>query len=113
MASRYQMTNKDLKKLFLHLNERFYQNRIPKSYHLRFDDLEEGTQGECSVEDEEILIDNRFRKDIDFVTIILHHEMTHADNPEYIGNIDDETHGTMFQGGIARLIRMGAYDGLL
>ncbi len=52
----------------------------------------------------------------DCITITLLHEMAHAhleQHREYRGYPCDGGHGTLFQGEICRLMKAGAYDGLL
>ncbi|SRR6266851_1838844 len=109
------ISNKWLLEEFERLNERFFDCKI---HHIRlaFRPLK-GKQGVWNPQERLILINsNLIPTGVDFITITLLHEMCHAAlecNREYVGYPSDDGHGTLFQGEICRLIKAGAYDGLL
>jgi Zn-dependent peptidase ImmA (M78 family) len=106
------MNNKQLHKLFVTLNRRFFEGQIPEDMSVRFKDVS-GMDG-CYTKDN-IVINSNLRNRRTAVMITLLHEMVHAmlHYDSYIGYAEDRGHGTRFQAGIDRLYKAGAYDGLL
>lgn len=104
--------NKELQKAFDYYNERFFESRL-NGWRVRFGDIDDKDEGECVRSEQLITINNQFRDCLDIASIIMLHEMAHADLPDYIGVDPDEEHGMMHMAKIAELIRRGAYDNLL
>ena len=112
------MSNAELKKMFLTLNERFFNDRLDKNTKVHFvDDLQDeetGTELNGSQEGDEICLDSSLKIiGADVIQIFLLHEMKHADLPEYVGSVEDNDHGMLFQAKTVELFNKGAYDGLL
>jgi len=124
--ARKAIDTKGLRKTFIFLNSRFFENRIPGSLRVEF-------MKNCGHEDEEkkgtfqtidaffdkardaIFIEEKLKFFPDYAAICLLHEMVHVDLrfQGYEGWPIDKGHGTRFHGEIVRLIKAGAYDGLL
>ncbi len=110
------INNKWLSKEFHNLNKMFFDSKII-GVTVKFGNLTPtGASGVWRRNSRHIVICNKARAtgDGSYVSIILLHEMVHAylEN-DYKGYPKDGGHGTMFQGEICRLIKAGAYDGLL
>lgn len=115
MTKPIKMTNAQLKKLYLKFNKRFFDNRLDKDMVVTFEhDLEDEETGQelngIQFGDEVILNESLKLVGMDYISIILLHEMVHADLPDY--NPAD-IHGPLFQAKVVRLFEKGAYDGLL
>jgi hypothetical protein len=124
MKNRNLMSNQDLTKEFQKLNAQFFDNKVPGSIKVSF-------MKDCGYaigrkrryveafydhKSEAIFIDDKLRGFWNVVTIDLLHEMTHAKMmivDGYVGYPADTGHGAQFQIEIGRLIKAGAYDGLL
>lgn len=117
--------DKWLEKSFRKLNHQFFNNEIPGSLRVAF-------VKDCGVWSENnknfsrceayfdamrdaIFVDDLLKGFPNLVMLDLIHEMAHAKLffQGYRGYPSDEGHGTQFQAEIVRLIRIGAYDGLL
>jgi predicted SprT family Zn-dependent metalloprotease len=106
------MTNKTLQQTFHYLNERFFDGRIPDDYKVYFKKMRED-DGLHYQGPREIAINADFKSHPDVATLVLLHELAHADLPDYIGQKSEEHHGMQFQAKIWDLIKKGAYEGLL
>ena len=109
------MTDNDLVKEFQRLNERFFDNKI-KLVEIRFmKKMPRNVAGAYNPAHEWIHIDDGLRKFWSEISVVLLHEMAHADlNARgYRGYPEDGGHGGLFQVELDRLYRAGAYDGLL
>ena len=113
-------TNKELKDMFIMMNERFFGNSIDADTEVRFairlDDKEQlgnDCDGAYMRTEKLILIDASLRKYGRLVQCILIHEMIHADLPHHVSQPDTEDHGMLFHHKVVNLFHAGAYDGLL
>lgn len=118
---KFQLNNKDLRRMFMYNNHRFFNNQIPDHIAVVFGkvkhypDLKDAS-GFYDHSEQKIVIDevlSSFGKSTE--TIVLH-EMAHARlvMDGYLGNTDSgERHGMRFQAEIVRLFNAGSYDGLL
>jgi hypothetical protein len=113
--------DKKLKETFDKFNELYFSNEISPTTVVRF---EKGlfnpkdkvpTDAHYAPVEMTITLDDIFRERDILMRIILLHEMAHAKlyQAGFVGWESDEGHGTTFQGEICRLIKIGAYDGLL
>lgn len=106
--SRLNLTNKELKKTFLWMNEKFFENRLDKRAKVRFEtDLEDEEDGPLDglCEAGEIFIASELRGIPVYANIVLLHEMIHLDNVH--------GHGIPFKARLNELVQRGAYDELL
>lgn len=110
------MTDKALLKEFNHLNERFFDDRIVLN-RLGFSSktLPGDASGAYYHNYRWILISSGLKEYHNVVTMILLHEMIHADLHirGYLGYPVDGGHGSQFQIEIDKLYKTGAYDGIL
>lgn len=123
VPARREMDAKRLRRTFMFLNSHFFNNKIPGSIRVEFmkncghkkKRKFERADAYFDKSRDAIFIDSLLRFFPDYVTICLLHEMVHAYQyfHEYEGYPVDQGHGTAFQGEIVRLIKIGAYDGLL
>jgi hypothetical protein len=127
MKKRSLMSNQDLTKEFQKLNAQFFDNKVPGSLKVRFMKdcgyVRGGKNRERRFVEayydhklEAIFIDDKLRGFWNAVSIDLLHEMTHAKMmivDGYVGYPADAGHGAQFHMEIGRLIKAGAYDGLL
>lgn len=112
-----------LKQAFAFFNAQFFSNRIPGSLNVVFmKNCGYKSKGKWIPADgyfdhatDSIVIDEGLKEFPDFTAITLLHEMVHADLRfrGHVGYPVDNGHGTTFHGEITRLIKAGAYDGLL
>lgn len=111
----HKMNDRTLWREFHHINHRFFSGKIvlkelgytrkmPKNANGYYDGIHKA-----------IFIDSRLRDFPNLSCMILIHETAHAylDILDYKGYPADTGHGMMFQAELARLIREGAYDGIL
>jgi len=110
-------TSKWLRKQFLHMNHRFFADRIPFNVKVEFGDLkEQRANGIWNLPLGQLVIDNTMKKVGELLILqILIHEMIHADleYQHYKGYPNDAGHGMRFQAELVRLWNDGAFDGLL
>src|ERR1700674_1351068 len=106
------MTNAQLQKEFYRLNERFFDGRL--SCEVRFQAMP-GVDGLFNPRYQRIAIKSSLKSSSSLVSIVLLHEMAHADLElrGYRGYPGDGGHGMLFQVELDKLYRMGCYDGLL
>jgi len=119
------MSAAKLRGMFMFLNLHFFDNRIPGSMRVEFmkncgnkeskKDKFKLVDAFFSLREDAIYLDDLLRFFPDYATICLLHEMVHVDLHfrGYEGYPIDKGHGTGFHAEIARLIKIGAYDGLL
>ena len=112
MRKPIRMSNQELKKFYLHLNKEFFSNKLDKKMKLRFaDDLkdeDDNIELNGCQEGDEIVLDSSLKLgSMEYIQIILLHEMCHAALPH------DVNHGIVFQAKIVELFNKGAYDYLL
>lgn len=111
MRKPIRVTNKELKKIFLDLNKSFFYGRLDKNTKVHFSDIETGDERETLnglYEPGEIILDSSLKiAGMDYIVIILLHEMAHADTA------GDDNHGPLFSAKIVDLFTKGAYNGLL
>lgn len=111
-----QITNKDLRASFKIFNNRFFDGRINLPItNVRFADNEDCEDSDGLFTGDEILVHQDLKKHPDFAMITLLHEMVHADLRQdgYVGYQHDGGHHTRFYGGLDRLYKAGAFEGLL
>jgi hypothetical protein len=110
--------DKKLRKEFDNLNEAFFEGRL-EFLTVRFTDpkkkLPRDASGAYYPIKKQILIESALKDFSSYVTIVLLHEMIHADLDlrGYIGYPTDGGHGMLFQVELNRLYQAGAYDSLL
>jgi hypothetical protein len=116
---RLHISNKELQRAFGFLNHKFFAGRLHPTIRVRWADLrKKKANGMWNDYEREIKIDRcMMQTGWNSIYILMLHEMIHADLESasdcYVGYKADEGHGTRFQGEICRLLRAGAYDGLL
>jgi SprT-like family protein len=106
-------TDKQLQKEFDELNERFFDYRLT-AIKIGFKKMIK-TDGAFNCIDKEIKINDGLRNFPVLTSIVLLHEMAHADLDlrGYKGYQSDGGHGMVYQAELDRLYKAGAYDGLL
>jgi hypothetical protein len=104
-----------LKGLFRHLNHVFFDCRIPKSTTVCFTGMKDDGQTESEGGVYHIRVHKDLIKHPDLATIVLLHEMVHADLRVcgYVGYDHLEGHSTLFHAGIHKLWTLGAFETLL
>ena len=112
--------DKHLQDSFDYYNGRFFNDKISLSTVVRFaktyDEKEKNPGDAHYLSNKQIIeIDELYRGRTRQVEILLIHEMAHAYLYQngYLGHPSEGGHGDAFKGEIWRLIRAGAYDGLL
>jgi|HubBroStandDraft_2_1064218.scaffolds.fasta_scaffold123826_2 hypothetical protein len=107
--------NQRLRKAFDFLNDRFFNSRIPGNTIVKFARIPD--DGQCHMDDGSavILIDRSLQKHPDLATVVLIHEMIHADlrHAGYIGYSAEHCHDIMFYAAQHKLYLAGIYEGLL
>lgn len=108
------INNKLLAEEFEHLNSRFFGGML-SNVTVRFAAMK--PQGQWDYRNRRIRINKKLiPTGTDYIYVTLLHEMAHAyleTIEHYKGYRADAGHGTQFQGEIVRLMKAGAYDGLL
>jgi hypothetical protein len=108
--------NRWLNEMFTSLNYGFFNGRLPKSTTVRFEKLKkaDGKTHWCQGV-AEIAIHSDLRGHSELATIVLLHEMVHADLyvKGYIGYDYLKGHSTLFHAGIDKLYQAGSYEDLL
>lgn len=108
------LTDADLVQEFQNLNDLFFDGKL-KLRRVAFGTTRRKADGAFYPEKEQILISPRLRGISVYITIVLLHEMAHAnlDAQGYRGYPIDGGHGGLFQVELNRLYQAGAYDNLL
>jgi|ERR1700733_3350232 len=108
------MTDHEIQKEFLLLNERFFDDKLPW-VEVRFGGNLPRTDGHFNAVKNQIRIDRKLRNFHSLSTIVLLHEMAHVSMmiQGYRGYPEEGGHGSLFQVELDRLYKAGAYDGLL
>jgi hypothetical protein len=111
-------TNADLVERFQYLNDLFFGGKVKLfrvAFGLTSGVTKRNADGAFYPEKEQILINPRLRGISVYITIVLLHEMAHAnlDALGYRGYPADGGHGGLFQVELDRLYRAGAYENLL
>ena len=110
------MTPRGLWREFHHLNDRFFSNRIVlKELGFSVRGLPHHASAAYYENHRKILINDDLRGYWRIVSMLLLHEMAHADLhiKGYKGYPGDGGHGGLFQVELDRLYKAGAYDGIL
>lgn len=109
------MNDRQLRQEFNHLNDRFFQSKIVLNHVGYTRKMPKDANGYYDSIHKVIFLDFRLRDFPNLSCMILIHETAHAylDIQDYKGYPADTGHGMMFQAELARLIREGAYDGIL
>lgn len=94
-----------LKRLFNYYNRRYFNGELPANTQIVWSPLN-GAHGQCWPEDRVIHIDPPLQAHVNYLRIILLHEMAHLKHPR-------AGHGKRFQSEIDRLYAAGAFRGLL
>ncbi len=120
---RHIMTEKDMDILFEGFNESFFDNKICPPVKIRFVtekamrkvNSREAADAAWRPRLNEIWIDKSYRRSESICCLLLLHEMAHAAlESTYVGHPGHHRgHGMIFQAELYRLIRAGAYDGVL
>ena len=108
------MTQKSLQKKFDDLNGLFFAGSL-RGIEVRFSKVCGDRDGSFNLFTKRILISSGFKNSSVMCSIVLLHEMAHANlNLQgYIGYPEDAGHGGLFHVELDRLYKIGAYDGLL
>lgn len=103
---------KQLKIFYDELNERFFNNDLPKRATVKFSDMEE--DGLCTCSEKLIEIHKDLQRHPDLMIVVLLHEMGHLKlSDDYVGMPTTASHGMRFQAELVRLFKAGAYDNVL
>lgn len=94
-----------LKRLFNSFNRKFFDGQLPADTQIIWAPLD-GAHGKCWPGERVIHIDPPLQAHVDYLRIIMLHEMAHLKHPR-------AGHGKKFQEEIQRLHSIGAYKGLL
>jgi hypothetical protein len=112
-------TDKDLIREFLNLDSNFFDERLQNIIReVRFDSTLRkrlNSDGAYHAGKKTIFIDSLFKGCNNVITVILLHEMVHADlmSRGHRGYPADGGHGTLFQVELHRIYQVGGYEGLL
>jgi hypothetical protein len=109
------MNDRKLQDEFEHLNNRFFHGKIILNYVGYSKKMPKDANGYYDSCRKTIFLDSRLQDFPNLSCMILIHETAHAylDIQDYKGYPNDAGHGMMFQAELTRLIREGAYDGIL
>jgi hypothetical protein len=111
MANTSKQNNK-LKRLYLELNRKWFENKLPKDIKVKFSKHinKNSIDGAYYYKDRVIYIASAAREFPIYLEIILLHEMVHVKTRERDGL---GHHGPEFHSETFKLVRVGAYMGLL
>jgi hypothetical protein len=107
--------NQRLRKAFNFLNDRFFNSRIPGNTIVKFARIPDDGQHIMEDGSSVILIDRSLQRHPDLATVVLIHEMIHADLriAGYVGYSAEHSHDVIFYAAQHRLYLAGIYEGLL
>lgn len=94
-----------LKRLFNYYNRKYFNGELPVDTHISWSPLD-GAHGKCWVTEKIIHIDPPLQSHVNYLRIIVLHEMAHLKHPR-------ANHGKKFQDEMDRLYAAGAFRGLL
>jgi len=100
-------TNRSLQELFQAYNKHYFGDQLDSDIRVRFSTRPmRKHMAEYNSEEEEIVIDKRFKRLRRITCWLLMHEMNHI----YVG--PEEDHNAVFDGGMFRLVSIGAMVGI-